>query len=78
MGQQLQTQQFQTQQFQKWRSGSVQRAWLSRLIDTMEEISRPELRAVPCDSHVLAALRAQLIRPASFRAPFASAYSLRN
>ena len=66
------------QQLQIWRSGSVQRAWLSRLIDTMEEISRPELRAVPCDSHVLAALRAQLMRPASVGLPYASPYSLRN
>jgi len=48
------------------------------LIDTMEEISRPELRAVPCDGHVLAALRAQLARPASARMPYATKYSLRN
>ena len=45
---------------------------------TFEEVSRPEVRAVPCDSHVLAALRAQLARPASARMPYASAYSLRN
>ena len=48
------------------------------LIDTMEEISRPELRAVPCDGSVLAALRAQLARPASANAPYAAGYSLRN
>jgi hypothetical protein len=48
------------------------------LIDAMEEISRPELRAVPCDGQVLAALRAQLARPAQVRTPFASAYSVRN
>lgn len=48
------------------------------LIDTMEEISRPELRAVPCDSRLLAALRAQLARPASARMPHATSYSLRN
>lgn len=48
------------------------------LIDAMEEISRPELRAVPCDGQVLAALRAQLARPASVRTPYASAYGLRN
>ena len=47
------------------------------LIDTMEEISRPELRAVPCDISVLAALRAQLARPAS-HTPHAAGYSLRN
>lgn len=66
------------QQIQGWRSASVQRLWLSMLIDAMEEISRPELRAVPCDGQVLAALRAQLARPASVRTPYASAYGLRN
>ena len=66
------------QQLNTWRSGSGQRVWLSRLIDTMEEISRPELRAVPCDIGVLAALRTQLARPASAHMPFATPYSLRN
>ena len=66
------------QQLHTWRSGSGQRVWLSRLIDTMEQISRPELRAVPCDISVLAALRAQLARPASAQMPYASGYSLRN
>ena len=66
------------QQLGTWRSGGDQRVWLSMLIDTMEAISRPELRAVPCDKQVLAAVRAQLARPALARAPYASAYSLRN
>jgi len=66
------------QQIQGWRSASGQRLWLSMLIDAMEEISRPELRAVPCDDQLLAALRAQLARPALGRAPYASTYSLRN
>lgn len=66
------------QQIQGWRSASEQRLWLSMLIDTMEEISRPELRAVPCDEQLLAALRAQLARPALAHTPYASAYSLRN
>ena len=66
------------QQIQGWRSASGQRLWLSMLIDTMEEISRPELRAVPCDDQLLAALRAQLARPALAPAAYASAYSLRN
>ena len=52
------------QQIQGWRSASGQRLWLSMLIDTMEEISRPELRAVPCDDQLLATVRAQLARPA--------------
>jgi len=66
------------QQLNTWRSGSGQRVWLSRLIDTMEVISRPELRAVPCDISVLAAFRAQLARPASAHMAFATPYSLRN
>lgn len=61
-----------------WRSGSEQRAWLSMLIDTYEEVSRPELRAVPCDSQVLAALRAQLARPANAFGSSASPYGLRH
>ena len=66
------------QQLQGWRSASSQRLWLTMLIDAMEEISRPERRAVPCDGQVLAALRAQLARPASVGVPYASPYSLRN
>ncbi len=66
------------QQLNTWRSGSGQRVWLSRLIDTMEQISRPELRALPCDISVLAALRAQLARPASAQISYATGYSLRN
>ena len=66
------------QQIPGWRSASGQRVWLSMLIDTMEEISRPELRDVPCDDQLLAALRAQLARPALAYTPYASAYSLRN
>jgi hypothetical protein len=48
------------------------------LIDAMEEVSRPEFRAVPVDRSVLAAVRAQLARPASPYAYGASQYSLRN
>lgn len=66
------------QQLQAWRSAKGQRLWLSMLIDTLEEISRPEQRAVPCDRHVIAALRAQLARPASVTVPLTSPYSLRN
>lgn len=66
------------QQLSTWRTAGDQRAWLSMLIDTMEEISRPEQRAVPCDVSVLAALRAQLARPASAHIACASGYSLRN
>ncbi|SDP39983.1 transcriptional regulator [Afipia sp. GAS231] len=66
------------QALQTWRSGSEQRAWLSLLIDTFEEVSRPELRTVPCDSHVLAALRAQLACPAGVYGPYGSPYGLRH
>jgi len=66
------------QQIPGWRSTSGQRLWLSMLIDAMEAISRPELRAVPCDDQLLATVRAQLARPALARTPYASAYSLRN
>jgi hypothetical protein len=66
------------QQIRTWRSESRQRLWLSMLIDAMEEISRPELRAVPCDGRVLAALRAQLARRASAHMPYVTGYSLRN
>jgi hypothetical protein len=67
------------QQIKGWRSASSQRLWLSRLIDTMEQISRPERRAIPCDPQLLAAVRAQLARPALARgAAYASPYSLRN
>jgi hypothetical protein len=66
------------QQIQGWRSASGQRLWLSMLIDAMEAISRPELRAIPCDDQLLATVRAQLARPALAHAPHASAYSLRN
>ena len=66
------------QQIQGWRSASGQRAWLSMLIDTMEAVSRPELRAVPCDDQLLATVRAQLSRPVLVGTPYASVYSLRN
>ena len=66
------------QQLRTWRSGGDQRAWLSMLIDTMEQVSRPETRAMPCDGQLLAAFRAQLARPATAVMPYASSYSLRN
>jgi hypothetical protein len=53
------------QGFQSWRSGKGERQWLSRLIDTMEQITRPDVRGRPVDRLVLAKVRAQLGRPAS-------------
>jgi len=68
------------QQLQPWRSetGRGQTLWLSTLVEAMEEVSRPEVRALPCDRLVLAALRAQLARPASPYAHCGSHFSLRN
>jgi hypothetical protein len=59
-----------------WKAGNGERLWLSMLIDAMEQASRPELRAKPCDERALAGLRVQLALPASVR--FASPFSLRN
>jgi hypothetical protein len=66
------------QQLQPWRSADGQKLWLSMLIDAMEEASRPEFRTVRCDQSVLAAVRAQLARPASPYPYCASRFSLRN
>ena len=52
--------------FQSWQSGKGQRQWLSRLIETMEQIARPGLQNRPVDRLVLAKVRAQLSRPASY------------
>ena len=66
------------QQLQPWRSENGQTRWLSMLIDAMEKVSSPEFRAVPCDLSVLAAVRAQLARPASPYVLGGSRFSLRN
>jgi len=61
-----------------WRSPRSERLWLSMLVDTMEEVSRPEIRAVACDPQILIGLRAQLARPASAYPYGASPFSRRN
>ncbi len=71
MGQQL-------RQFRSWRLGRGQTLWLSRLVDTMDKVSRPERRAIPCDRLELAAVRAQLARPAAAYPAYGSHFSLRN
>ena len=78
MGQQVQPQQVQPQQVQLWRSGDGEKLWLSMLIDTMEEVSSPEFRSLPCEPSILLALGEQLARPASAYALGASHFSLRN
>jgi len=54
------------QGLQSWRSGKVERQWLSRLIETMEQIACPDMQRRPVDRLVLAKVRAQLGRPASY------------
>jgi hypothetical protein len=34
------------QRLQAWQSGDGEKLWLSMLIDAMEEVSRPEFRAI--------------------------------
>jgi hypothetical protein len=65
-------------QLRPWRSGNGERRWLSMLVDTMQEVSRPELRGLPCEPSILIGLRAQLARPASPYPYGASSFSLRN
>jgi len=54
------------QGLQSWRSGKGERQWLSRLIETMEQIARPDVQSRPVERLVLAKVRAQLGRPASY------------
>ena len=65
------------QELQTWRPRG-DRQWLSMLVATMEEVSRPEFRAVPCEPELLAALLASLNRPALVCVLDAASYSLRN
>jgi hypothetical protein len=51
---------------QAWRSGKGERQWLSRLIEAMEQIARPDIQSRPVDRLVLATVRTQLGRPASY------------
>ena len=66
------------QQLQQWRSGNGEMAWLAALVETMEQVSRPELRATPCAPDVLAAVEAHLGRPAMRHGLYGSNFSLRN
>ena len=68
MGQQL---------HQQGRSANSERSWLSTLIDAMEAVARPDVCRQPVDRLVLAAVRAQLSRPASY-AHHGSRFSLHN
>jgi hypothetical protein len=66
------------QQTQQWRSGNGEMAWLSALVETMEWVSRPELRAAPCARSLLGAVEAHLARPAVPHGLYGSNFSLRN
>ncbi len=61
-----------------WRGGEDRQLWLSMLVDAMEEVSRPDVRAKPCAPEILAGLRAQLAQPVSHHPFAASAFSLRH
>lgn len=50
---------------QPWSSGDGERRWLLALIDAMERVSRRDVRAVPCDRQLLAAMKVRLTRPMS-------------
>jgi hypothetical protein len=54
------------QGLRSWRSGKGERQWLLRLIETMEQIARPDVQSRPVDRLLLAKVRAQLGRPASY------------
>jgi hypothetical protein len=60
------------QQLQPWGSADAERMWLSMLVDAMEQASRPEIRAIACESSILIALRAQPARPAQSARPASS------
>lgn len=64
------------QQFQQWRSAGGEKLWLSMLIEAMERVSRSDLRNLPCDRSVRAAVHAHLARPAAPCAPQGSRFDL--
>jgi len=51
------------QRLDPWHDGGGERLWLSLLVAAMEEAARPEIRAKPCESAILQACRAHLMRP---------------
>ncbi len=66
------------QQTQQWRSGNGEMAWLAALVNTMEKVSRPELRATSCEPGLLAAVEAHLGRSTMPHGLYGSNFSLRN
>jgi hypothetical protein len=47
-------------QSRQWRYENGESAWLSMLVETLERLSDPEVRAVPCDPGDLTAAKAHL------------------
>ena len=66
------------QQTQQWRSGNGEMAWLSTLVETMEALSRPEIRATTCDPALLEVVKAHLAGTAMPHGLYGSNFSLRN
>ena len=62
----------------QWRSGDGETDWLSMLVKTLEKLSDPKERAVPCDADDLIAAKAHLAHPSYFNGFYGSHFSLRN
>jgi hypothetical protein len=62
----------------QWRSGDGETVWLSMLVKTLEKLSDPKERAVPCDGGDLIAAKAHLAHPSCFNGFYGSHFSLRN
>ncbi|MBR0870902.1 hypothetical protein JQ633_11080 [Bradyrhizobium tropiciagri] len=71
-------QRFQATRIPVGRAAALDPRWLTRLIDAMEEVARPEVRQVPCDPLAVSAAYAHLAGPAFTFDHYGSAYSLRN
>ena len=50
----------------QWRSGDGETDWLSMLVKTLEKLSDPKERAIPCDADDLIAAKAHLAHPSLF------------
>jgi truncated hemoglobin YjbI len=66
------------QQLPAWHTAKGQTAWLSRLIEAMDEVSRAECRTRLLDPAELRAMRARLSQPAMLHHAYGSRFSLRN
>jgi hypothetical protein len=53
------------QQVQSWRSLERSRLWLAMLLRAMEDVSRPDVRRIPCEEKDLTAVKAKLAVPSS-------------